>query len=407
MRKDQWIGVGLVLALLVLVGVGLWKTAGRHDRSRTAVIRQYQGVMGTRCQMTAVVPRRSEPLAEAAMAEAESTLRRLEARLSTWIDDSELSAFNAAPADQPVALSAETLEVLRAARAAGEQTGGAFDVTCRRLIELWHRAAECGQVPDETELHDAREDSRWEFIELTDVGAVKRRRTARLDVDGIAKGYAIDRAAEVLRRAGLDGGLVEIGGDLVCFGRPPQGETWTVGVVNPFGPGKLGELRLAAGAVCTSGDYARGLTIAGRCYSHIIDPRTSLPVEEVPSVTVVAAEAMTADVWATALSVLRIEGLKRLPPGVEAMLVVGTEDDHRVVCTAGFVELLAEAPEKVEVIDRRNSQGGSSAASPTSQPQRGRSGAGIQRSRIARIGGTCMAAGIGGARCARPTLPLA
>ena len=351
MRKDQRIGTGLILALIALVGVGLWKTAGRHDRNLAAVVRRYQGVMGTRCQMTAVVPRRSEPLAEAALAEAESTLRSLETLLSTWIHDSELSAFNAAPADEPVTLSVETLEVLQAARAANEQTGGAFDVTCRALIELWQRAAERGQPPDETELHDAREASRWEFIELTDAGAVKRRDTARLDVDGIAKGYAIDRAADVLRRAGLDGGLVEIGGDLVCFGRPPQGETWTVGIQNPFGPGRLAELRLAAGAVCTSGDYARGLTIAGRRYSHIIDPRTSLPVEEVPSVTVVAPNATTADVWATALSVLGIEGVERLPQGVEAMLVVGTEDDHRVLCTAGFVELFEEAPENVEVME--------------------------------------------------------
>jgi len=93
------------------------------------------------------------------------------------------------------------------------------------------------------------------------------------------------------------------------------------------------------------------LTIAGRRYSHIIDPRTSLPVEEVPSVTVVAPNATTADVWATALSVLGIEGVERLPQGVEAMLVVGTEDDHRVLCTAGFVELFEEAPENVEVVE--------------------------------------------------------
>jgi len=356
MQKDQWIGSGLILALIVLVGVGLWKTARRYDHRHAAVVRQYQGVMGTRCQITAVVPRGREQPAEEVLREAESTLRALEARLSTWIHESEISALNSAPAHEPVPLSAESREVLETARRAYEQTGGAFDVTCRPLIQLWRRAPQRGQLPDETQRNRAREASRWEFIELTDSGAVKRRDTARVDVDGIAKGYAIDRAAEVLQRAGLDGGLVEIGGDLVCFGRPPQGETWSVGIRNPFGPGKLAELRLRAGAVCTSGDYARALTIAGVRYSHIIDPRTLRPVDQVPSVTVVAPNALTADVWATALSVLGVEGVNRLPPGVEAMLVIGTEADHRFFCTAGFIELLEEVPEGVEVVGRRQEE---------------------------------------------------
>jgi len=350
MRKDRLIGVGLVAALAVLVGVGLWKTGGRTDRGAVRVSRRCEAVMGTRCELAVIVPAHRQAEAEACLREAEATLRTLEARLSTWITLSEMSQLNAAPAGQLVELSPDTLDVLRAAKTAHEQTGGAFDVTCRPLVELWREAAERGVVPDDAELANARDASGWQQIDLTDDGARKLSGTARVDVDGIAKGLAIDRAAEVLRDAGVDGGWVEIGGDLACFGSPSDGQTWTVGVRNPFGPGKLAELRLPGGSVCTSGDYARPIEIAGRHYSHILDPRTGQPVAAVPSVTVVSDAAMTADVWATALSVLGTEGLPRLPEGAEAMIVLGTPEQHAIYCTPGLFELLVEPPQGVEIV---------------------------------------------------------
>jgi thiamine biosynthesis lipoprotein len=160
------------------------------------------------------------------------------------------------------------------------------------------------------------------------------------DLGGIAKGWAIDRAAEVLRRAGVSGGMVDVGGDLVCFGQPPDGQSWPVDIQDPLGPGHLASLHVSGGAVCTSGGYARFVEIGGRRYSHIIDARTGRPAEAALSVTVVAADAVTADIWATALSVLGTAGLERLPEGVEAMMMVGTEDDHRSICTAGLRALL-------------------------------------------------------------------
>ncbi|MHC4180866.1 MAG: FAD:protein FMN transferase, partial [Planctomycetota bacterium] len=219
---------------------------------------------------------------------------------------------------------------------------GAFDVTCRPLIELWLAAGERGVVPDQSEVAAARAASNWELFELTDTGATKRRATARVDLGGIAKGWAIDRAADVLRRADLSGGMVDVGGDLVCFGRPPQGESWPVTVQDPLGPGDLAKLRLPGGAVCTSGGYARFTEIAGKRYSHIIDPRTSRPADAALSVTIVADTAVTADIWATALSVLGPEGLEKLPNAVEAMIMMGTRDDHQILYTPGFADLLEE-----------------------------------------------------------------
>lgn len=335
MRKDTFLGAALILALAALTGVALWQTAGRHAGGRVAVTRHPERIMGTTCTLAAVVNPRDTARAEDALRRAESVLRAVEARMSVWLADSEISRLNAASAAEQVPLSRDTVAVLRAARDAADQTGGAFDATIGPLIELWKRAAERDRVPTQAELDEARAASHWDLIELTDAGAVKRGASARVDLGGIAKGYAIDRAAQALHRAGVAGGLVDLGGDLKCFGEPPDDPHWTVEVKNPFGATRLNRLRLAGGAVCTSGSYARFTVIEGERYSHIIDPRTGRPADAAPSVTVIARSALSADIWATALSVTGPHGFKRLPKGVEALIVAGTGEDHRILCTDG------------------------------------------------------------------------
>jgi thiamine biosynthesis lipoprotein len=324
------------------VGIGLWQTAGERADGRIAVVGQPEKVMGTTCTLAAVVAYSQRAHAEDALREAEAVLRGVEARMSVWLADSEISRLNAAGPGEAIRLSPGSLEVLRAAREAGAETGGAFDVTCRPLLDLWRRAGERGVLPTERERNDARAASRWELLELTDTGAVKRSNGVCVDLGGIAKGYAIDRAVAALRRAGVARGLVDVGGDLACFGEPVDGRDWPCDVKRTFGPGRLARLRVREGAVATSGNYARYAEIAGRRYSHVIDPRTGRPADAAQSVTVAAPTARTADVWATALSVLGPEGLGRLPKDVDALMVVGSQDDYQVLCTPGFRTLLEE-----------------------------------------------------------------
>jgi len=331
MRPGKIIGVGLILMLIVLVGIGLWQTAGARTNGRIAIVCQPQAVMGTTCTLAAVVPYQRRARAEQTLRRAETALRTIEVRMSTWLTDSEISRFNAAQPDEEVHLSAGSLEILRAAKEAWTQTGGAFDVTCRPLIELWRRAGDEGVLPTESEMSGARAASNWKLIELRETGAVKRAAGAGVDLGGIAKGYAIDRAIEVLRSGEVAGGMVDVGGDLACFGRQPDARLWPVDVKSPFGSGRLAQLR-------------------GKRYSHIIDPRTGRPAEAAQSATVVAPSAMAADIWATALSVLGREGLSRLPENVEALIVVGSQHDCEIICTAGMRDLLEEPlPEPLTV----------------------------------------------------------
>ena len=296
--------------------------------------------MGTTCTLVAVTDDPAQ--GQEALRDAEIALRRVEGLMSVWISDSEISRLNRAGSGEDVALSPETLLVLDAASSAALDTDGAFDVTCRPVIELWREAGERGSLPTDAELVDARAASSWELIELTPSGATKHADSARVDLGGIAKGYAIDKALDAMKSSGLLGALVDVGGDLSCFGKPPQGSLWMVDVNEPFGEGPLAQIGVWGAAVCTSGDYARFVEIESRRYSHIADPRTGRLAEAASSVTVVAQTAMEADIWATALSVLGRGGIERLPSGVEAMLVIGEPDDYDMVCTPGFKDMMRE-----------------------------------------------------------------
>jgi len=344
MHADRWIGLGLLAALIALVGVGLWKTSGRQQQTFVAVVREARAVMGTDCRLAAVVSFDQRGKAQQALADAEQALRNVEARMSTWLSDSEVGRLNRAEADQPVPLSPQSVAVLRAAQEAWVRTDGAFDITCRPVVELWRRAGRHNWLPQEADLAKAQAKSNWQLIHLSDASAVKDARSARVDLGGIAKGYGVDRAAEALEAAGLSGGLIDVGGDLFCFGDPPAGGQWPVQVKKPWGKGSLMVLNVPGGsAVCTSGGYARYIEVDGRRYSHIVDPRTGRPADAALSVTVVARSAMTADIWATALSVLGPEGFERLPQGVEALVLLGTPDDYHVHTTGGFREYLTES----------------------------------------------------------------
>ncbi|MEA1950550.1 MAG: FAD:protein FMN transferase [Planctomycetota bacterium] len=341
-KLKRLIGPVSIGVLAVLVAVGLWKTGGDLGRGRLVLKRRPKAVMGTTCSLAVITESRAQKEAQDALDRAEAAIRAVEARTSCWIDDSEISRLARTPVGERRPLDSDTFEVLRAARQAFHDSGGAFDVTCGPLIRLWRDAAEKGRPPSTPELLEARAQSRWELIELGDGHATRLGPGARVDLGGIAKGHAIDRAVAILERAGLQGGLVDIGGDLACFGLPLKGLFWSVDIQNPFDSSVLVKLRLVEGAVCTSGDYARGIIIDGRRYSHIIDPGSGRPTETLPSVTIFAPKARTADIWATALSVLGPKGFERLPIDVEAMIVVGTPEDFSILATAGMHALLEQ-----------------------------------------------------------------
>lgn len=315
-------------ALAVLTAVALWQTRGSGpDLSRVAVVRTPQGIMGTTCILVAVVPRGHEADAQLGLEAAEQALREVDALMSTYLEESELSSINRATAGDVVPVSEALRSVLLFSREVWGVSGGAFDATCRPMIELWRRAGLEERLPSDAEMEAARISSSWEDFEVLEEGVRKKRAGALLDLGGVAKGYGIDRAFVILESAGCDGILVDVGGDVRVGGLDARGEHWRITVRDPFGGSTFVAFELEGGAVCTSGNYERFVEIDGRRFSHILDPRTGLPAGRLPSVTVLAADAMTADAWATALSVLGPEGLELLPENSEVLLVEGDVEE--------------------------------------------------------------------------------
>ena len=279
---------------------------------------------------------------------------------SSWSPDSELSRLNRAPADSAVTLSPWLFQCLDAASRLTVLSEGAFDPTAEPLMHLWGFYQGQGRLPTEAEIDAIRPlMGGWAFTGESEV--TKRTAETRFDLGGIAKGFAVDRAAERLRKAGVVNGLVDLGGNLFCLGGAPGREDWRVGVRDPLDRTTyFASVTVSGQAVSTSGSYERFVTIDGQRYGHIMNPATGRPAEGVLGVTVFAGTAVLADGLSTALFVQgpgvgRIF-LKFLPDPVEVLMVVpGPEGEKaRVLYTPGLadrVTLLAGYEDTYELVE--------------------------------------------------------
>lgn len=246
---------------------------------------------------------------EAAVRDALDEVERLDGILSDYRPESELSRLSAAaPTARPVPVGEDLWQVLSRAVAIRDESGGAFDPTVGPLTTLWRQARKSGSLPSGRKLAEALAATGPDSLRLVPgERAVQLLRPGmRLDLGGIGMGFAIDRVLARLRARGIDSALVDASGDVGASGPPPESPTWRI-AVDPI-PGRLpastGRVGLAWAAITTSGDARQAVTIGGRRYSHIVDPRTGLGVPGPAAVTVIAPDATDADALATAASVL-------------------------------------------------------------------------------------------------------
>lgn len=268
-----------------------------HDPA--AAISDFGGeTMGTRWHVRAVLP--AGVTVAAVEAAIVARLDGIVGEMSHWSPTSRLSRFNRAGAAEWITLPPDFAHVVARGLAIAAATDGAFDPTIGRLVDLWgfgpHPVA---APPTGVEVSTMRAAAGWRRLAYTP-GDRRLRQPGglALDLSGIAKGFAVDAVAAVLARLGVVHALVEIGGELVGRGLRPDGEPWWVDLEAPPGC-DLAPLRIALHglAVATSGDYRRG--------AHTIDPRTGHPVTNgIVSASVIHADALSADAWATALTVL-------------------------------------------------------------------------------------------------------
>ncbi|KAB2660821.1 MAG: FAD:protein FMN transferase [Verrucomicrobia bacterium] len=272
-------------------------------------------------------------------------ISQLNDRLSDYDAESELSRFSAgSPHADWVPLSDDLGHVLTAAQRVSEASGGAFDVTVGPLTQLWRRARRQHQLPEAARLAEARAAVGWSAVQLRAHGGHTEGRLLRpgmkLDLGGIAKGYALDAATEVLRRHGIRRSLVAGAGDILVTDAPPGETGWKIEIgaldVPDAPPARVVWLRHAG--LCTSGDVFQHVEIDGVRYSHIVDPRTGLGVTDHSLVTVIGRDGMTTDALSKVASVGGPElGLAVAPRfGVEMLVVRRPGTRVEVRETPGF-----------------------------------------------------------------------
>jgi FAD:protein FMN transferase len=279
-------------------------------------------------------------------------LGRVEALMSTWNPDSELSRFNRARTTEPFPVSPETFAVFHAAVELAGQTDGALDVTVLPLVHAWGFGANGragGGAPDEPTIASLLEATGVRHLELDPGGrwVRKHRPDVECDFSALAPGYAADVIAGLLTARGFDGFLLDVGGELVARGRNADGQAWQVGVDRPQEQRGMAAavVPLVDAAIATSGDYRSYREVDGVRLAHIIDPRTGRPIRHsLASVTVVDPSCMRADALATALMVLGPDEAMSLARRLDLaalLLVRGTDGGFEARTTPRF-DALAE-----------------------------------------------------------------
>jgi thiamine biosynthesis lipoprotein len=270
-------------------------------------------------------PSLDESTIRGAMARAHAEIVRVESVMTSWRDTSDIGRINVG-AGSPVGVSEETISVLQKSRWAGDLSGGVFDITFHALGDLWKfgDAAEANpQLPDAKTVREKRKLVDYRKVKIDEAAhTVTIGQGMRIDLGGIAKGYAVDRAAAVLKSAGLTDFLAQAGGDLYGAGRKPDGSPWVSGIQDPRADqgAYFAIIELTDHAFSTAGDYARAFLLGGKRYHHIIDPRTGYPATACRSVTIWAGDAFTADAIDDAVFIL---GPAKGLPLVEAQPDVG------------------------------------------------------------------------------------
>ena len=288
-------------------------------------------LMGSAFELTVVAHDKAE--AHAHIATAKNEIERIELLISSWDSNSETSIINQNAGIKPIKVSKELWDLIDRSQQISKITSGAFDLTFAAVDQIWKFDGSDAVMPDADLIQASVSKIGYNQVQLN-----KEQSTVFLPQKGmkigfgaIGKGYAADRAKQLLESRGVVGGIINASGDMNTWGTQPDGSPWTIGIVNPMNKEKVFSwFSLEHKAVVTSGNYEKFIRIDGKRYSHIIDPRTGIPSNGIISCTIFASKAELADALATATFVMGVEsGLFLIDqlPNTEAILI----DDKGII----------------------------------------------------------------------------
>ncbi len=328
-------GIRPAKAALILAVALAWTAACHSGEELPGAVVLDGTTMGTSYRISVPGAGPADTAGIAAVIQGE--LDRVDSRMSTYRPESELSHFNRHRSTDPFPLSRATIEVLELAQSVSEATEGAFDVTVAPLVDAWgFGPREAGRSPSEESLDRLLAATGWTKLEVDGVRGTASKSAPELqcDLSGIAKGYAVDRIADILARLGFEDHLVEIGGEIRAGGSNPGGVPWRLGIERPDEAGRLVQriVQVSKSGLATSGDYRNFRVIDGKRLSHVIDPRTGRPAaSRVASATVLDPSAARADALATAMLVLgEQDGLELAERESLAALLIVRDGESRL-----------------------------------------------------------------------------
>jgi len=319
---------------------------GNESDSDIKLLKQTRMIMGTFAEVS--IYSNDEKTAGKAIEESLDEMERMDRIMSNYKKDSELSRLNKKAAKSPVPCNGELLDVIEQSQYYSELSGGAFDITVSPVVALWGFFREKGHVPPDKEVEKVLPAVSYKNIVVNKSNDTKKpaaisfkNTQTQIDLGAIGKGYAVDKALEIIRKYGISNGCINLGGNIYVLGTPPGKNAWKIGVQHPRNSGEiLGYLELKNEATATSGDYERFFEFNGKRYSHIINPQTGRPVSGTIATTIVAPTSTEVDALSTSVFVLGhekgMELIKKIP-NAEAMIAYEEKDGKIAIdMTQGF-----------------------------------------------------------------------
>ncbi|WNS40965.1 FAD:protein FMN transferase [Paenibacillus sp. MMS20-IR301] len=281
------------------------------------------------------------------MDDIQAMLERMDVEFSRTKENGELYAVNQAAGKEAVAVSDETLDIVKLSLKYAEEMDGLYDPTVGPLVDLWAIGEGGEHVPDQADIDKARSLTNYKDVIVDD--AAKTVKLAKegmvLDMGGIGKGYAADRIADYLKAQGLDSAMINLGGSsIIALGNKPNGSPWNIGLQDPDQSRgtQLGTIKISDEVIDASGVYERYFMQDGVRYHHILDPRTGYPSQNgLKSITIMSPNATDADALSTGVFLMGLEEgmkyLEALPEDVEAFFIT---DDNKIYATSALKERL-------------------------------------------------------------------
>lgn len=261
-------------------------------------------------------------------------IQRIEKLLTTFNEESQTALINRNAGIRPVQVDREVYELISRSIKISQLTQGAFDISYGSIDKrLWNFDTSMTSLPDKEKAKKMVRLINYRNI-ILDPGngtVFLREEGMRIGFGGIGKGYAADKAKQLLMSMGITSGIVNASGDLITWGSQPDGQPWTIGIADPeTRQQSFSSLNISDAAIATSGSYEKFVYINGRRYSHTIDPRTGFPVTGIKSATVICSSAELADAMATPVTVMGVEAGLHLINQMKGMACIIIDDDGRL-----------------------------------------------------------------------------